>query len=304
MDKFHTDLISASDGTQLAVRQVGPLDADVTVIFSHGFCLTMDAWLPQCHHLSGELGDTARLVFYDQRGHGQSHTPADPGTYTLAQLGDDLNSVITAVARSRRVVLVGHSMGGMAIMTFAAQHPESLAAIAGVGLISTAAGQLARCGIGRALNTPAVPLLHYAARHAPWITSHTWAAVRRAVAPALGIPVAASPVVRANQVCCQMVSETPILTVAALLTEFRHHNQMSAIAKFAHLPALVACGEADPVTPLQHSLDLAAQLPNAELVRVPRAGHMLELERPHLISEAILRLITRARGSLPQLATA
>lgn len=304
MEKLHTELISATDGTQLAVRQVGPPGADVTVIFSHGFCLTMDAWLPQCHHLSAALGDTARLVFYDQRGHGQSHTPADPGSYTLAQLGHDLNSVISTVAGGQRVVLVGHSMGGMAIMNFAAHHPESLPAIAGVGLISTAAGQLASCGIGRALSTPAVPLLHYAARHAPWITSHTWSALRRAVAPALGIPVTTSPVVRANQVCCRMISDTPILTVAALLAEFRNHNQTGAIAKLAHLPALVACGEADPITPLQRSLDLAAQLPNAELVRVPHAGHMLELERPHLISAAIERLVTRARGSVPQLATA
>ncbi|MDD4865593.1 MAG: alpha/beta hydrolase [Mycobacterium sp.] len=295
MDELQTRTIRASDGTRLAVREIGPAHAPVTVVFSHGFCLTMDAWLPQSRHLAGELGDTARLVFYDQRGHGRSEIPADPTSYTLPQLGDDLNSVIQAAGGTGRVVLVGHSMGGMTILSYAARHPETLARVAGVGLISTAAAHLSSCGIGRALDTPVVPLLHFAARRAPALTGRAWSVVRQSIAPVLGIPVTALPVVQANQLCCRMIGSTPILTIAALLAAFRAHDQTDAVAKLAHLPALVACGEADLITPMRHSLDLASRLPHAELVRVPRAGHMLELESPRLVSNALVRLIARAR---------
>jgi pimeloyl-ACP methyl ester carboxylesterase len=297
MEQFQTRTIRASDGTRLAVREVGSVHAPMAIVFSHGFCLSMEAWAPQCHHLRAAIGDSVRLVFYDQRGHGRSDIPANPDCYTLAQLGHDLDSVIRAAAGRGKVVLVGHSMGGMAILAYAANHCDTLSQVAGVALISTAAGHLNSCGVGRALSTPAVPLLHYAARRAPGLTEHIWSAARRTVAPLIGIPVAELPAVRANQLCCRMIGCTPIMTIAAFLSALRDLDQVAAVAKLAHLPALVACGESDPVTPMRHSLDLAARLPGAELVRVPKAGHMLELERPRLVSDAIARLIARARGT-------
>lgn len=287
--------IRAADGTALAYRQIGPPTAPLTVVFLHGFCLTMDAWLPQARHLSAALGNTARLVLYDHRGHGHSDVPADHATYTLAQLGDDLASIITSLSPDRPVVLVGHSMGGMAALSFAARHPEMVRQIAGIGLISTAAGRLDTCGLGRALATPAVPLMQYCTRLAPGIAARMWALARNTIAPLVGVPVTANQTLHANQACCRMISRTPITTIAALLTTFRTHDETAALPSLAHLPAFVACGSDDKITPLQHSLDLAAALPGAELLQVPGAGHMLELERPHQVNAGLLRLVARAQ---------
>lgn len=287
--------IRASDGTELAYREIGPPSAPLTVVFSHGFCLTMDAWLPQVRHLSAALGSTARLVLYDHRGHGHSDAPADYATYTLAQLGDDLASIIAALSPDRPVVLVGHSMGGMAALSFTARHPEMAHQLAGIGLISTAAGRLDTCDLGRALATPAVPLMQYCTRLAPGIASRMWRLARNTIAPLMGVPVTVNQTLHANQTCCRMISRTPITTIAALLTTFRTHDETAALPRLAHLPAFVACGSDDKITPLQHSLDLAAALPEAEFLQVAGAGHMLELARPQQVNDGLLRLIARTR---------
>ena len=295
MEGIRTRIVRASDGTALAVREVGSPHAPLTMIFTHGFCLSMQAWAPQEQHLTRELGDEVRLVFYDHRGHGASGD-ADPATYTLPQLGDDLDTVLEETAATGRVVLVGHSMGGMVILAFAARHPETVRRVAGVALIATAADQLDSCGVGRALKTPIVPLLHVAARTSPWLAGRVWALARNGLAPLLGVPVTTCPALQANQHCCRMIGDTSIATIVALLMAFRGHDQRSGLAALAHLPAAVACGEYDHITPMRHSEALAAALPHADLIRVPRAGHMLELERPGLVSSALIRLISRVRS--------
>ncbi len=290
-----TQRISAADGTELAVEEIGPPDAALTVVFSHGFCLSKAAWAPQRHHLPEHVGDDVRMVFYDHRGHGAS-AAAPAETYTINQLGDDLDMVISQTAPQGRVVLAGHSMGGMAILAFAARHAETLRRVAGVALVSTAADELGSHGIGRALHTPAVPLLQMAAQRFPRRTTQAWAMARTSLAPLLGIPAMKSPAMAANSQCCRMIGQTAISTIAALLMEFRAYDQKQGVSALTHLPALVACGEQDPITPLAHSAALARVLPHSEFVRVPGAGHMLELERPRLISTAIGKLVARARA--------
>ncbi|RYF41040.1 MAG: alpha/beta fold hydrolase, partial [Comamonadaceae bacterium] len=108
-----THRILTADGTSLAVREIGSRTAPVTVIFAHGFCLHMDAWAPQRAYLAEVWRGRARLVFFDHRGHGGSGT-ADTDSYTISQLGRDLDVVIRTVAPKGPIVLVGHSMGGMA----------------------------------------------------------------------------------------------------------------------------------------------------------------------------------------------
>ena len=79
------------------------------------------------------------MVFYDQRGHGQSGA-APPSTYTVAQLGRDLETVLAVMAPRGPVVLVGHSMGGMTVLSHARQFPQRYGTrIVGAALISSAA---------------------------------------------------------------------------------------------------------------------------------------------------------------------
>ena len=60
--------VLAPDGVPLHVEVNGPDDAPVTIIFCHGYALNQDSW----HYQRRDLGGVARLVFWDQRGHGRS----------------------------------------------------------------------------------------------------------------------------------------------------------------------------------------------------------------------------------------
>lgn len=65
-------------------------------------------------------------------------------------------------------------------------------------------------------------------------------------------------------------------------------------------PMLVVCGDADAVTPLEHSREIAAAVPGAELVVIERCGHMLTMERPAEVNAALGNWLARfARRSTP-----
>lgn len=70
-------VVTTPDGIPLAVREAGPGDAPLTLVFVHGFCLQMGAFHFQRTRLPDHLGPDVRMVFYDQRGHGRSGE-ADP----------------------------------------------------------------------------------------------------------------------------------------------------------------------------------------------------------------------------------
>ena len=49
-------------------------------------------------------------------------------------------------------------------------------------------------------------------------------------------------------------------------------------------PTLVLCGEADQLTPPEHSRAIAVAIPGARLALVPGAGHMLTMEQPQRVN--------------------
>ncbi|MFN2536531.1 MAG: alpha/beta fold hydrolase, partial [Mycobacteriales bacterium] len=112
--------VIADDGVPLHVEEVGPDRADLTVVFCHGYTQQLAVWHYQRIALAQE--GVGKLVFWDQRSHGKSGRSAAERT-TIDQLGRDLRAVLDACAPTGRVVLVGHSMGGMTIMALADQFP-------------------------------------------------------------------------------------------------------------------------------------------------------------------------------------
>src|SRR3954447_16620437 len=147
-------VVQTDDGVLLSVEEIGPRDAPLTVVFVHGYTLSIASWTFQRRSLAAELATAnghrpdVRLVFYDQRGHGSSgRGPAEHAT--VEQLARDLAAVLEARVPRGPVVLVGHSMGGMTIMGLAAVAPELFGAkVVAAALISTSSGQLADLTFG------------------------------------------------------------------------------------------------------------------------------------------------------------
>ncbi|BBZ06569.1 alpha/beta hydrolase [Mycolicibacterium doricum] len=299
LDADRSSVVTTTDGVPLAVREVGPTDAPLTVVFAHGFCLRMAAFHFQRARLSEQWGDQVRMVFYDQRGHGQSGEAA-PDTYTVAQLGQDLESVLAVVAGRGPVVLVGHSMGGMTVLSHARQYPQRYPTrVVGAAIISSAAEGVSRSPLGEILRNPALEAVRFAARYAPGTVHRTRGLARAVIGPILragsyGDEKISPSVVAFSQ---KMMHDTPIPTLVEFLHALEVHDETGGLSTLAKIPTLIACGDRDLLTPVEYSQEMAAVLPKCELVVVPGAGHLVQLEQPEEIDDALVRLVERATPS-------
>lgn len=294
-------VVATADGVPLIVREVGPVTAPLTVVFAHGFCLRMGAFHFQRAALAERWGDQVRMVFYDQRGHGQSGSaPVD--TYTVSQLGRDLESVMRVVVPVGPVVVVGHSMGGMTILSHARQFPEKYGRtkrIVGAALISSATQGLSRSPLGEILQNPALEAVRFAARYAPKLVHRTRGAVRSALRPILKTASYGDDHVSPSVVAFSeaMIHDTPVATLVEFLHALEVHDESAGLTALSQIPTMVACGDRDVLTPIVHSREMAEALGDCELLIVPGAGHLVELETPDLINDALVRLVERATPS-------
>jgi pimeloyl-ACP methyl ester carboxylesterase len=299
LDADRGSVVTTPDGVDLVVREVGPEHAPLTVVFSHGFCLRMGAFYFQRERLEKEWGPQVRMVFYDQRGHGQS-AEASPDSYTIEQLGRDLETVLSVTAPKGPVVLVGHSMGGMTVLSHARQFPRRYPnRIVGVALISSAAEGVARSQVAEILKNPALEAVRFAVRYAPKTVHRTRGAAKSVIAPILRAASYGDAKVSPSVVAFseKMMHGTPIATLVEFLHALEVHDEDAALQTLAKVPTLIACGSRDLITPVEHSEAMAARLPKCELVIVEGAGHLVQLERPEIIDDALVRLVERATQS-------
>jgi pimeloyl-ACP methyl ester carboxylesterase len=269
---------------------------DATVVFVHGYALNLDCWHFQRLHLRGKR----RLVFYDQRSHGRSER-SDRDHATIDQLGHDLKDVLDQLVPDGPVVLVGHSMGGMALMAFAEQYPEQFGdRVVGAALISTTAGELHphrivsrlipdRIGgvVGSRLVAAlarAPELVDSARRRGSnigYLVTDTFA---------FGGDVPPSYV----EFVDQMLAGTPFQVLAEFFPHFDVFDKFEMLHSFARIPTTVVCGTKDLLTSMGHSRKMAQQIGSARLVEAPGAGHMVMLEQPDRVNAALDRLVEDA----------
>jgi pimeloyl-ACP methyl ester carboxylesterase len=291
--------VRADDGVPLHVEVCGPDDAPVTIVFCHGYTLSLETW----HYQQRDLASEARLVLWDQRSHGRSGR-SDPAHISIDQLGRDLAAVLTATAPgSGPVVLVGHSMGGMTIMALAQQHPELFGSkVVGVCLISTAAHLPDANGwlpvplrpVAR-LAGPAVLRGSASGRRAElteWIRGNAGdLAFLSTRFIAFGDPDVSPAVVDFLE---HVIRATPIEVVADFYGALLEHDKRLAVATIGKVPTVVLAGAQDRLIPAKQTAALAAAIPGAFLVTVPNAGHVLQLERPEVVTEEISDLVAVA----------
>ncbi len=151
--------VRSFDGTALHAEVTGPSDAP-SLVLVHGYALNLHGW----HYQRRDLADEFRVVAYDLRGHGSSERAAG-GDYSIGALGRDLAAVLDAlVPRSAKVLVIGHSLGGMSILSYAKEFPELVGRrLAGAILADTTgfdvlAGGLATTGAAALSALPRVAL--------------------------------------------------------------------------------------------------------------------------------------------------
>ncbi|MFD7435136.1 alpha/beta fold hydrolase [Streptomyces sp. NPDC059861] len=309
---YEVDEVEAEAGVSPRRRRLFGRKAPtpVTVVFSHGYCLSQDSW----HFQRAALRGVVRTVHWDQRSHGRSGRGAaqvqDGAPVTIDQLGRDLKAVIDAAVPEGPIVLVGHSMGGMTMMALADQCPELIQdRVVAVALVGTSSGKLGEVNFGlpvagvNAVRRVLPGVLRALGQQAELVERG-----RRAVADLFaGIIKRYSFATRdidpaVARFAERMIEGTPIDVVAEFYPAFTDHDKTEALAHFADLPVLVLAGLKDLVTPSEHSEAIADLLPDAELVLVPDAGHLVMLEHPEVVTDRLADLLTRA-GAVPAGAT-
>lgn len=312
-----TRIVHAEDGVELHVEEVGPLGAPLTVVFLHGYTLSLRAFYFQRRDLAERFGSQIRMVFYDQRSHGRSGASVPAGA-TMEQLGRDLFTVLEEIAPAGPVVLVGHSMGGMAIQHFAGAFPQYFAdgesapprrlarrrsgpRIIGVALVATSSGDMASVPLGlpalfgRVQGPITGALLRTARRRANLVesgrrlgTDIAWLITRRL---SFGDKAISPDVV---DFLNSLISATPIIAIADFFGTLMDHDGAAGLQVLQHTDVVIIVGELDVMTPVTHSERIAEALPKAKLVRLDGVGHVALMERPDDVDEAIGDLVQRA----------
>ncbi|MEV7424930.1 MULTISPECIES: alpha/beta fold hydrolase [unclassified Streptomyces] len=281
--------------------------APVTVVFSHGYCLNQDSW----HFQRAALRGLVRTVHWDQRSHGRSargvaQRGPDAVPVDIDRLGRDLKAVIDAAAPEGPLVLVGHSMGGMTMMGLAAQYPELVRErVVGAAFVGTSGGKLGEVSYGlpmagvnavrrvlpgvlKALGSQ-TELVERGRR----LTADLFAGlIKRYSFSSKDVDPAVARFAE------RLIESTPIDVVAEFYPAFTDHDKAWALAVFMEVPTLVLAGESDLVTPSTHSEAIGDLLPDAELVLVPDAGHLVMLERPEAVTDRLADLLMRV-GAVP-----
>ncbi|MEU0835749.1 alpha/beta fold hydrolase [Streptomyces sp. NPDC056231] len=272
----------------------------VTVVFSHGYCLSQDSW----HFQRAALRGLVRTVHWDQRSHGRSErgrAQAQGVTVGIDQLGRDLKAVIDAAAPEGRLVLVGHSMGGMTIMALAEQYPQLIRdRVAAVAFVGTSSGKLGEVSFGLPVaGVNAVRRVLPGVLRALGSQAELVERGRRATADLFAGLIKrysfgsrdVDPAV--ERFAERLIESTPIDVVAEFYPAFTEHDKSTALPAFRDVPVLILAGDKDLVTPSSHSEAIADHLPDAELVIVPDGGHLVMLEHPETVTDRLADLLVR-----------
>src|SRR5262245_42567358 len=121
--------VKADDGLNIVCEVRG--QGDTALVFLHGWCGDHEYWKNQAEAFTPDY----QIVTLDQAGHGESGK--DRKEWTTAGLGADVETVVKALGL-KRVILVGHSMGGPVALIAAKRLPGAVAAVIGVDTLQNA----------------------------------------------------------------------------------------------------------------------------------------------------------------------
>lgn len=228
------------------------------VVFLHGAGGTHQHWLYQVRDLPG-----AATYALDLPGHGRSE---GSGSDSIAAYGDWLVAFLNE-AKVDQAILVGHSMGGGLALDVALRYPDR---IAGLGLVATGA---------RLRVVPAI---------LDGILQNPEAAVRLICDFAFG-PEAPSEMVRLSR--RQMNATLP----EVLHGDFVACDAFDVMERLGEIavPTLILCGTQDHLTPPKYSVYLRDQIRGATFNLVEGAGHMVMVERPRSVSQALTTFLEK-----------
>lgn len=250
----------------------GPAGAPL-VTCSHSLAADLELWDPQLP----ELLDAYRVLRFDTRGHGTSSAP--PGAYTMEMLTADLVGLLDRL-EIEKTHFVGISMGGMIGQVFGIHHPERVQSLVLCNTTSRSAPEMGPAWEERIQTAQTHGMSALAEgtlerwlsedfrRNCPQTTER----IRNMI---LSTPVAG------YEGCCRAISN---FDVTAEL------NRIDT-------PTLIIVGEQDISTTVSHAQAIHNQVRDSELLVLPKALHLTNVETVTAFNQALRNFLDRHSGT-------
>lgn len=293
-------MVAGASGSNLYVEQLGSAGAP-PIVLVHGWAMDSTIWF----YAKRDLARNFRVLCWDLPGMGRS-TPASPSAIGLTEFAQDLRTVI-GLAGDRKVVLVGHSIGGMTIQTLARDDPAFFNAhVAGTVLVNTTYTNplktMILSGLAQAIRWPLLePLMRLAILLQPLVWLSAWQSYLSGgahMANRLGF---------GKYVTRSQLEHTTLLSTRNSPGNIHRGNlamfRWDATKAMAHItsPLLVLAGDLDIVTKPEAGRTIAHDHGRGMYSGFEGANHMGFLERPDAYNAAIADFATTAHaGPAPQ----
>jgi pimeloyl-ACP methyl ester carboxylesterase len=249
-----------SSGLEIAYERVGQ---GPPLVFVHGAAEDGRVWRPQL----AALADEFTVVAWDEPGAGRSSDV--PAGFGLADYASCLAAVIEALSLGP-AHLAGLSWGSTVVLELYRNHPGLVATLIVIGAYAGWKGSL--------------PADEVAARVEG--VREMLAAPAEAFDPALPGLFAGEPpaefVPLLEQIAADVRPES-LKTQLSLMAEADQRDLLPGIA----VPTLLIWGELDARSPLSVARQFQETIPETELVVIPGAGHVSQLERPEEVNKAV-----------------
>jgi pimeloyl-ACP methyl ester carboxylesterase len=285
--------VRGKDGIRLHAEVFGPEDGR-PVVLAHGITCALRVWAYQI----ADLAKDHRVIAFDHRGHGRSAVPSRRSGFSLDCLAGDIDAVLeTALRPGERAVVAGHSMGGIAITSWAERYPDRVAELAdGVALINTTSGDLLR----HVKLLPVPPPLAAARVRAAGTLLKTFGAAPllraadlpgRRLVSTMAVGRDADPAIA--EFIFELFNQTPPAGRggwARALVDSLGTRQYIGLNNLT-VPTLVIGSDKDRLLPMVSARRIAKEVPNlAQFVELP-GGHCAILERPEEVNKQLRWLI-------------
>jgi len=245
--------------------------AGAPIVLAHGFGGSARNFRIQAKALAG----VATVVTYDARGHARSEAPEAADAYDLERLVDDFERV--AEEAGGPVIAGGLSLGAITALAFAVRRPERVRALLVASLPGTGPEREGwALGFADAIEREGLDAAGAA---------YVWGERSR-------FDPAGAKLIR------QGILEHPPHALAHILrrtlSALPDARTLAEPLGKSGLPVAIVAG-ADDAPAHAPSRALAAALPQATLVVVPNAGHVVNLAAPALFNERLKALLDAGR---------
>jgi pimeloyl-ACP methyl ester carboxylesterase len=242
------------------------------LVLLHAFPIGANLWEPQMRAIPKGW----RLITPDLRGFGGSTELDSVAALSISDYADDVSDLLEELGVTRAVI-GGCSMGGYAALALYQSKPEIFEALI---LANTRAG--ADSPESRANRRSMLALVD---REGP-------SGVAREMMPKMLGKTTMDTNAAAEATVRRLIKQQSPAGIRGAIHRMMHRADSTPLLAQIAVPTLVITGAEDEMIPVEESRKMAAAVPGAQLVIVPGAGHLANLEQPEAFNAALTTFLT------------